>query len=357
LSFRRSTPESRAINNMQAPENKDTEFLIGHEAAERALASQFKGGKMPHAILLSGPKGIGKATLGWRMARYVFSQGETGGLLQALPQFEIEGYDNSVIPAPSAEGDSPFQISKASSIFSRLSSGGVQDFKLVEREWADEAKSRRKTEITVEQIRALKRFFETTSSEEGWRVALIDSADEMNKNAANALLKILEEPPAKSLLILVSHNPDSLLPTIRSRCRSVRLGRLSPVQMDKLLAAYLPNADETQRKRLAELANGSIGSAISLWMGDALPMEERFREAVKGKESIGTVANLAAANFGAFKVIALRHVEDKIRADKTGGDKLFELRGWLVEQLANVGELNLDPALAAFAIMERIRKC
>jgi len=339
---------------MNAPENKDTEFLIGHEAAERALASQFKDGKMPHAILLSGPKGIGKATLGWRIARYVFSQGETGGLLQALPQFEIEGYESS---SQSADNDSPLQISKASSIFSRLSSGGVQDFKLVEREWADEAKSRRKTEITVEQIRGLKRFFETTSSEEGWRVALIDSADEMNKNAANALLKILEEPPEKSLLILVSHNPDSLLPTIRSRCRSVRLNRLGRPQMDKLLATYLPNADEMQRKRLAELANGSIGSAISLWMGDALPMEERFREAVNGRESIGSVANLAAANFGAFKVIAMRHVEDKIRADKTGGDKLFELRGWLMEQLANVPELNLDPALAAFAIMERIRKC
>jgi len=304
---------------------------------------------------LGGPKGIGKASLGWRMARYIFSLSETSGLLETLPMFEIEGYEETSEGGKSEE--SPLHVSKANSIFSRLASGGVQDFKFIEREWADEMKTRRKSEITVEQIRSLKRFFETTSSEEGWRVALIDSADEMNKNAANALLKILEEPPEKSLLILISHNPNSLLPTIRSRCRSVRLNRLGKEDMQKLLAIYLPNADEQQRKRLSELSNGSPGTAISLWLGDALKIEERFKEALAGRESIGTVANLAAANFDSFKVVALRFIEDKIRARKTDKDKLFELRSWLMEQMNNVSALNLDPTLAAFAIMEKIRKC
>ena len=347
---------------MSAPENKDTEFLLGHEAAENAIAAQFSSGKMPHAILLTGPKGIGKASLGWRFARYIFSLSDTSALLKTLPMFEIEGYDDSFIPGPDSgiqvkERASPLQIPRTNSIFSRLSSGGVQDFKLVEREWTDETKTRRKTEITIDQIRNLKHFFETTSSEEGWRVALIDSADEMNKNAANALLKILEEPPEKSLLILISHNQNALLPTIRSRCRAIRLRPLAEPDMQKLLAIYLPNADEAQRKRLGELSNGSPGTAISLWLGDALKIEERFREALAGRESIGTVANIAAANFDSFKVVALRHVEDKIRARKTGSDKLFELRGWLVEQLNNVSAINLDPALTAFAIMERIGKC
>jgi hypothetical protein len=127
--------------------------------------------------------------------------------------------------------------------------------------------------------------------------------------------------------------------------------------MKQLLAIYLPGADNEQRERLAELAGGSPGMAISLWLGDALVLEERFKEALVGKESIGTVANLAAANFGMFKTVALRYLEDKIRAEKNRNDKLFDLRGWLLEQLANVPKLNLDPAIAAFAIMEKIRKC
>ena len=341
---------------MNAPSNRDTEFLIGHEEQERAIAAALGAGKFPHALLLSGPKGIGKATLGWRIARYIFSLGEAGGgLLKEMPMFEIEGYDSD---APAVKGnESPLQISKNNSLFSRLSSGGVQDFKLIEREWVDEAKTRRKTDITVEQIRGLKKFFETTSSEEGWRVALIDSADEMNKNAANALLKILEEPPAKSLLILISHNPGGILPTIKSRCRAIRLNRLGEPQMEGLLASYIPNADEAQRKRLSELAMGSPGQAISLWMGDALVLEERFRETAKGRESIGTLANLAAANFGVFKIVAVRYVEDKIRVAKPGDDRMFELRSWMIEQLASAGRLNLDPVLTTFAVMERLRKC
>ena len=168
-------------------ENPD---LLGHTGAERELRRLAEAGRLPHAILLSGPRGIGKATLAFRFARFLFAIGTAG--------------------------DDGLAVDPESGVFRRVASGGHADLLTVERTY-DPRRRRLRSDILVEDTRAIAGFFRLTSAEEGWRIVIVDGAEEMNRNAANALLKILEEPPRRGLLLLVSHSPGRLLPTVRSR--------------------------------------------------------------------------------------------------------------------------------------------
>ena len=161
---------------------RHTADLIGHAEAERVLLEAHRSGRLPHAWLLAGQKGIGKATLAFRFARFLLC-GESGLDMFGTPPANLF-------------------VDPSEPVFSRIASSGHSDLLTVERSWNDKTNKWR-GEIGVDDVRRLGPFFSQTAAEGGWRIAIVDAADEMNRNAQNALLKILEEPPSKGLLLLV----------------------------------------------------------------------------------------------------------------------------------------------------------
>jgi len=232
------------------PAPRSNPDLTGHETAERELRQLFGSGRMPHALLLSGPRGIGKATLAFRLARHVLANpgADTGGMLF--------GGDTQA----AGEG---LAIAPESGVFRRVASGGHADLLTVERAY-DSRRRRLRTEIVVDDSREIATFLRLTPAEGGWRVVVIDGADAMNRSAANAVLKILEEPPRQALLLLVAHSPGRLLPTIRSRCRRFPLAPLSALTVRELLGRYRPDLAATEAGAVVALADGSIGRALEL---------------------------------------------------------------------------------------------
>ncbi|HZU91876.1 MAG TPA: DNA polymerase III subunit delta' [Stellaceae bacterium] len=233
-------PEAPAIPPPRA--NPD---LVGHEAAECGLRRLFDLDRLPHAILLHGPRGVGKATLAFRFARFV-----------------LAGAAERLEAGPST-GSGGLAIDPKSGVFRRVAAGGHADLLTVERAW-DPQRRRLRGEILVEDVREIAAFLRLTPAEEGWRIVVVDGAEEMNASAANALLKILEEPPQRALLLLVSHNPGRLLPTIRSRCRRLPLPALSPALVRQLIAQHRPGLAADEADAVAALAQGSIGRALEL---------------------------------------------------------------------------------------------
>ncbi|OIR00320.1 DNA polymerase III subunit tau [mine drainage metagenome] len=227
--------------------------LIGHEAAEAAFLDAWRSGRLAHAWLMSGPRGIGKATLAYRIARFVLAGGgDGGGLFGEAPR--------------------DLQIAPDSQVFRRIAMGGHADLKVLERGWADDKKTKMRSEIPVADVREVGGFLSLTPAEGGWRVVIVDAADEMNRSSANAILKVLEEPPRNALLLLLAHSPGRLLPTIRSRCRRLVLRPLADAQVELLLRRHRPDLDDADAAALARLAEGSIGKALGLAEAGGLPL-------------------------------------------------------------------------------------
>ncbi len=234
-----------------APRANPTFF--GHPEAEKAFGDALRSGRMAHSWLICGPKGVGKATLAYRMARHVLSRPATGNSAQG-------GLFGSEPAEPAAES---LDMAPDHPVFRRILAGGHADLLVIER-GVDEKRDRMRKEIVVEDVRDVGAFMNLTSAEGGWRVVIVDSADEMNRNAANAILKVLEEPPARALMLLVSHNPGRLLPTIRSRCRKLTLRPLPAETIARIVRDHVPDLGEQDMAVLAELADGSVGRALAL---------------------------------------------------------------------------------------------
>lgn len=359
--------------------------LLSHLEVEEDIARAFVAGRLHHSIILAGEKGIGKATLAFRIARYAFVKGQGSGaaslfdttldIASAVPEHGFEDdegeatsfeFTEALAPAVLSKSGldeldtSPLKLPRVHPIFERLASGGVADFKFVEREWTDEAKTKRKTEISVEQIRALKSFFATTPSEEGWRIAVIDSLDEMNANSRNALLKLLEEPPEKSLLILISHNLNAVMPTIKSRCRIFRLGTLDEEEMGALLSTYAPEADKAA---LLALAGGSIGRALDLFDLGGLALAKQFRESLPlvlaGKAE--AAAPILAAVKGEdsmriFREIVMGHLRELALGASLGeAERIFAAREEIIAKFDAYRVLNLDPGAVVAGVYEALK--
>lgn len=290
------------------PTSRTTADLLGHHEAEQTLLETFNSGRMPHAWLICGPKGIGKATLAYRFARFVLVHGKKDEVDAGPGLF---GED-----LPSETPDNLY-VSPDNPVFHRISAGGHADLMAIERE-LDEKKGKRKNNILIEQVRGLGGFFSLTAAEGGWRVAIIDAADEMNVNAANAVLKTLEEPPERALLLLISHSPGRLLPTIRSRCRRLVLKPLEFDILSGLLSQHRPDLSPGDVQAIAHLSDGSIGHALTLAEQGGLAL---YRDMMQ-----------LLARLPDLDILELHKMSDQLA--KTGAEEAFAtvgelLKGWL----------------------------
>ena len=236
-----------------APHPRDTARLIGQSAAEAGFLDAYRAGRLHHAWMITGPRGVGKATLAWRIARFLLATPDDDGGMFAPPT-----------PVT-------LDIDPASPVVRRIAAQSESRLTLLRRPYDDKT-ARLRTEITVDEVRKMKSFFTLSAADGGRRVAIIDAVDELNTSAANALLKLLEEPPPRVTLLLISHQPARLLPTIRSRCRELRAVPLASADLADALRQAGGDVTPEDRIPLAELAGGSVGEAFRLTNLDGLKL-------------------------------------------------------------------------------------
>src|SRR4051795_6943666 len=300
---------ARVETSVQTPHPRQTMSLFGHRDAEQALLHAYQSGRIPHAWLIGGAQGIGKATLAYRMARFVLAH--RNPLMPSVQRAETLAVDPSEPVARQIAAETH---------------GGLL---VLERGLNDRGVLR--AVITVDETRETIGFFGSTAAAEGWRVCIVDTVDELNPNAANALLKILEEPPQQSLFLLVSHAPARVLATIQSRCRKLRLRALAT---DDVIGAAATAADldpnDPALREAAEASEGSVARALTLLGGDALKLQQRTaallarlpqvdpRELHTLGESLGTTDRVALAAFidGIDRWIAERLHADEANANQ-----------------------------------------
>ncbi|MCW5728133.1 DNA polymerase III subunit delta' [Parvibaculum sp.] len=326
----KDTPESDRLEPFAHP--RVVTALYGHQEAERALFEAFMGGRMHHAWLMTGPKGIGKATLAYRFARFILHYGTPEAARAA-------GARDLAVPAESAAAH-------------QVAAGSHPNLLTVRRPWDDKTK-KFKTVLPVDEVRRIGHFFGMTAGGAGgWRIVVIDAADDMNPNAANALLKALEEPPPQGLFLVLSHQPGRLLPTIRSRCRALAMKPLGAAEIVAAMTASEAGAVAAaehekskyaglklkagEAETIARLADGSAGRALAIAAGGGLALY---------KELAGLLSALPRLDIAGVHALA-----DK--AARRGADDAFETLGelltlWLQRLIRAGAGLDPGPDIAA----------
>lgn len=261
-----------------------TTELFGHVAAERTLLEAYRSGRIPHAWLIGGSPGIGKATLAFRMARFVLAHPD---------------------PASSAvQGAATLAVAPDHPAAGLIAAQSHPDLLVLERTLSDTGKLR--TVIRVDDARKVASFLASTAGLGGWRVVIVDAVDDLNAESANALLKGLEEPPAKTLFLLVSHAPGSVLPTIRSRCHRLLLRTLAPDDLARALAAATGHEPEPE---IVAAAEGSVSRALSLSDGPAFKLRKQAEAllarlpAIDMRDLHALADSLAIADSRVFEIV------------------------------------------------------
>jgi len=325
------------------PHPRQTFHLTGQGDALARAARAIRSGRPPQAWLIAGPPGIGKATLAYRIARYVLAYGASA-----------KGPEDLSVPP-----NDPASLQVAAASHPGL---------LVLKRGVSASSGKLMTVLGVDEIRRLAGFFGMTSGAGGWRVAIVDTADDMNDQAANALLKALEEPPRHAMLMLLSNAPGRLLPTIRSRCQRLDLRPLSETELTTELTARLPDLDEGERASLARLSGGSIGAALALASEDGLALAGDAERLIDRAKAPDIAAALALADrlarqsdgierFGAFLTQALAaRIRARAQANAAGLERWVGLLEQLNRSFVRTGALHLEPrqtVLSAAHALER----
>ena len=267
-------PEPDRIDG--APHPRETGTLFGQTRAEADFLDAYNSGRLHSGWLITGPRGIGKATLAWKIATFLLSQRPSDGFFGDAP---LAATALAIAP------DNPDARLVQSGAHPRLT--------VVRRPYNHDTKKLR-NEITVDAVRGLKTFFHMSAADGGRRVVIVDAADEMNRNAANAILKELEEPPANTTILLIAHQPSRLLPTIRSRCRELRCAPLATAALQQALTQA--GFDTANAEGLATLSEGSAGDAIRLLRHDGLSLYASLVRLFEGLPRIDRSAALKLAD-------------------------------------------------------------
>jgi DNA polymerase-3 subunit delta' len=245
---------STATSGIIVPAPRETTSLCGHIEAEALLLNAYRSGRIPHAWLIGGAQGIGKATLAYRMARFVLTHPDPS--------------------APAVQTARSLAIDADHPVAHQVAAGSHGGLLTLERTANEKGVMR--TVITVDESRETISFFGSTAAVAGWRVCIVDTVDELNANSANALLKVIEEPPERSLFLLISHAPARVLATIQSRCRKLMLRPLETADVVRAAAEAAGNGvDQSALLEAAEGAEGSVARALMLLDGDARGLHQR----------------------------------------------------------------------------------
>jgi DNA polymerase-3 subunit delta' len=314
--------------------------LLGHEALEASLAAWVAAGRLPHALILGGDSGIGKATLAFRLAKYLLAN-------------------------PASRDANTLAIDPASGASRRVASESHANLITVERH-RDPETGKPSKEVAVEDVRKVESFMRLSAGEGGWRIAVVDEAAHLNRAGQNALLKILEEPPARTVLMLVCDRPGMLLPTIHSRCRLLRMAPLSTGIVSTLLTRYAPDVEPADRDLLADLSGGSIGRALDLADGEGLALYAEtaalFEKLTRPDwtEIHGFADRLSAPaadrSYRLFGEFAPRWIMAQVRqgvAQRRGDlDRWIDACEKITQRLNATDAANLDRRLAVWSVFE-----
>ena len=338
---------------------KENTYLIGHEKAEKMFLEAFDKGTMHHALLISGLKGIGKATFAYKIARF---------LLQ-------DDFEN----APKGKLD----ISPSSPVFKQICADSNPNFLAIERDYTETDKKKiikaikdgepldadsmqdlkKSAVIKVDEVRQINAFLSKKSFDGAWRVVLIDSVDEMNASSANALLKILEEPPEKTMLLLISHQPSKLLPTIKSRCVKLALEPLVKENVASLLRRYMPDLIENEVNELSAICDESIGKALNYAANNGLDIYQRLQSVIYARSRFDlnealALAVQAASDENVWDLIlelTLHILSDMITSGENV-EALYEVYTLVLRTNSEVIGLNMDKRQALINLFYQISK-
>jgi DNA polymerase-3 subunit delta' len=309
--------------------------LVGQERAVEQFTSAWTSRRLHHGWLLTGPKGVGKATFARMAATRVLA--EAAGPVVSLPGLET--------PA-----DHP--------IARLLAAGSHPDFRSLER--LERPTGGLARNISVDQIRSLGDLLAVTPSMSPWRAIMIDAADDLEASAANALLKMLEEPPAQTLFFLVSHAPGRLLPTIRSRCRRLDFGKLGDDAMTSLLSHSFPDENSAKIASMIEFADGSIGRAMDIATLDLEPLESQalaiLRQGDRDNMRRSKLANALGAKAAADRYAAFLQLvpgliaKEAVNLDGEARGRALDAYAKARETVALAPRLSLDPAATVFQL-------
>ena len=326
--------------------------LIGHEKEEQIFLRAYNSKSLHHGWLITGDEGIGKATLAYKIARF---------LLTASPDKQYDTLD----------------ISPTNPVFGQVSQKSHPDFRVLERDYTETDKKKlikainsgdtvdedlkqslkRSNIIKIDDVREVVSFLSKKSFNDNWRVVIVDSADDLNNSSANALLKILEEPPHKSILILLSHNPGKLLPTIRSRCAHLSLSSLKETEVQSLIRRYLPDLSEKEVKGLAQISKGSIGRAIKYAQNNALELYENIQKICFNHQAnsalmidLATEVSLNEDYWDLFCELICRFMRDTLPEVSNKRD-FYEIYENTLKIIQDATSLNMDKKQSAIQIL------